>query len=33
VSGSIAWTSILTVWAVIVLFGMGIAWAFPSFIS
>ena len=33
VSGSIAWTAVLVVWAVVVLFGMGISWAFPSFIS
>jgi hypothetical protein len=33
VSGSIAWTSVLVVWAVIVLFGMAASWAFPSFIS
>jgi hypothetical protein len=33
VSGSIAWTAVLVVWVVIVLLGMGAAWAFPSFIS
>ena len=33
VSGSIAWTAVLVVWAVIVLFGMAASWAFPSFIS
>jgi hypothetical protein len=33
VSGSIAWTSVLVIWVVLVLFGMGISWAFPSFIS
>jgi hypothetical protein len=33
VSGSIAWTAILVVWVVIVLLGMGVSWAFPSFIS
>jgi hypothetical protein len=33
VSGSIAWTAVLVVWVVIVLFGMTASWAFPSFIS
>ena len=33
VTGSIAWTAVLVVWVVMVLLGMGVSWAFPSFIS